>query len=176
MKWIAAGAFALCLGLPAQASVVSSANTGFEVRHSVNLVVPTDIAFSAFGEIGRWWDKGHTYSGDSANMSLELAPGSCFCERLPAGGGIEHMRVAYVKPGERVVLTGALGPLLFEAVNGVMDVKVERIAGGSRVTMSYKASGFANGGAAKLAPLVDQVLAEQMRRYRAYAAARPQTR
>ena len=56
------------------------------------------------------------------------------------------MRVAYVVPGERMVLTGALGPLLYEATTGVMDVKVERIAGGSRVTLNYRAAGFANGG------------------------------
>src|SRR3712207_9532091 len=123
MKWIAAGTFALWLATPLQASVVSSSSNGFEVSQVVNLVVPTQTAFAAFGDIGRWWDKEHTYSGDSANMSLELAPGSCFCERLPNGGGIEHMRVSYLQPGERVVLTGALGPLLFEAVNGVMDVK-----------------------------------------------------
>jgi hypothetical protein len=80
------------------------------------------------------------------------------------------MRVTYVQPGERMVLTGSLGPLLFEATAGVMDVKVERIAGGSRVTMNYRAAGFAKGGAANMAPLVDQVLGEQMKRFRVYAA------
>ena len=40
-----------------------------------------------------------------------------------------------------------LGPLLYEATAGVMDVKVERIAGGSRVTMNYRAAGFAKGNA-----------------------------
>ena len=54
-----------------------------------------------------------------------------------------------------------------------MDVKVERIAGGSRVTLDYKAAGFANGGAEKLAPLVDQVLGDQFARYRKFAAAIP---
>ncbi len=33
-----------------------------------------------------------------------------------------------------------------------MDVKVERIAGGSRVTMNYRAAGFAKGGAAEWRP------------------------
>ena len=112
----------------------------------------------------------HTYSGDAARMSLQMRPGGCFCETLDGGGGIEHMRVTYVQPGERMVLTGSLGPLLYEATAGVMDVKVERIAGGSRVTMNYRAAGFAKGGAAKMAPLVDQVLGEQMKRFRVYAA------
>ena len=56
-----------------------------------------------------------------------------------------------------------------------MDVQFERIAGGAKVTMDYKAAGFAEGGAEKLAPLVDSVLAEQMNRYRKFAASQPRT-
>ena len=165
MRAILAAALILAPGAAA-AEVVSAGPHGFHIRHSVQLVVPQPDAFAAFGNIASWWSDGHTYSGDAANLSLQLRPGGCFCERLPDGGGIEHLRVAYVAPGERVVLTGSLGPLLFEATNGVMDVQVERIAGGSRLTMEYKVSGFAEGGAEKLAPIVDQVLGEQMKRYR----------
>ena len=158
------------LATPAPAEVVSASSNGFHVRHSVQLVVPTANAFDSFMRVGSWWDDEHTYSGAASNLSLSPSPGSCFCERLPDGGGIEHLRVTYVKPGERMVLTGALGPLLFEATAGVMDVRVERIAGGSRVTLDYKAAGFASGGAERLARSVDQVLAQQMRRFRAFAA------
>jgi hypothetical protein len=83
------------------------------------------------------------------------------------------MRVTYIEPGKHVVLTGALGPLLYEAVTGVMDVQVKTIAGGAQLTLDYKAAGFAKGGADKLAPAVDSVLAGQMKRYRAYATSRP---
>lgn len=158
---------------PASASVVSAGEHGFEVQNSVNLVIPQEQAFAAFGQIGQWWNKAHTYSGDGKRMSMQLRPGGCFCEPLDNGGGIEHMRVTFIQPGERILLTGSLGPLLYEATAGVMDVKFERIAGGSRVTMNYRAAGFAKGGAAAMAPLVDQVLAEQMKRYRVYAAAAP---
>jgi len=143
------------------------------VRQTVNLVVPPDLAWSSFASIEAWWDPEHTYSGKSENLSLNLAPGGCFCERFPAGGGIEHMRVTYVDPGKRVVLTGALGPLLYEAATGVMDVQVKSVAGGSQLTLDYKVAGFANGGGDKLAPAVDSVLAAQMKRLRAYATARP---
>jgi uncharacterized protein YndB with AHSA1/START domain len=160
----------LMLPVSAAAEVVSASDHGFELQQSVNLVIPQPKAFAAFGQVGQWWSKAHTYSGDAARMSLQLRPGGCFCETLDGGGGIEHMRVTYVQPGEQVVLTGSLGPLLYEATMGVMDVKVERIAGGSRVTMKYRVAGFAKGGAEKLAPLVDQVLGDQMKRFRAYAA------
>ena len=158
---------------PASAAVLNSGDNGFEVQHSVNLVVTQSDAYAAFGQIGKWWNSEHTYSGDAQRMSLQLRAGGCFCEPLENGGGIEHMRVTYLQPGERVVLTGSLGPLLYEATTAVMDVKFERIAGGTRVTMNYRAAGFAKGGAAAMAPLVDQVLGDQMKRFRTYAAGAP---
>ena len=163
----------LLLASPAAASVLSAGDHGFEIQHSVNLVVPQPDAFNSFGRIGQWWNGEHTYSGDASRMTLQLRAGSCFCEPLDGGGGIEHMRVTFVQPGERVVLTGSLGPLLYEATTGVMDVKFDRIAGGTRVTMNYRAAGFAKGGASTMAPLVDQVLGDQMKRYRVFAAAAP---
>lgn len=165
----------MSLAAPAAAEVVSASSNGFEVRQTVNLTVRPEVAFANFGNVGAWWDNEHTYSGKAANMRLALSPGACFCETLPGGGGVEHMRVTYLDPGKRVVLTGSLGPLLYEATAGVMDVQVKSRAGGSQLVMSYRAAGFFNGGADKLAPLVDQVLAEQMRRYRAYVTARPRT-
>ena len=175
MKHILATAL-IGLGTPAAAEVVSANANGFEVRETVPLVVTPQIAFSAFRDIAAWWDPQHTYSGDSANLSLGLTPGGCFCERFPkTGGGIEHLRVSYVDPGKRIVLTGALGPLLYEATTGVMDVQVKSTAGGSQLVLDYKVAGFANGGAAKLASAVDAVLVEQMKRFRAYAVSRPKT-
>lgn len=164
--------FAACLlsATPAAAEVVSTDGNGFEVTHGVSLVIPVAQAYAAFGRIGAWWSDDHTYSGKAANLRLALQPGGCFCETIPAGGGVEHMRVALVLPNERIVMTGALGPVLYEAAAGVMDVKFERIAGGSKIIMSYRAAGFAKGGADKLAPVVDKVLGDQLRRLRAHAA------
>ena len=166
---------AIAVSVPASAEVVSSSSNGFEVREVVPLVVPPDIAWSSFANVSQWWDPDHTYSGKSDNLTLTLQPGGCFCERFPKGGGIEHMRVTYVEPGKHVVLTGALGPLLYEGAIGVMDVQVKQVAGGAQLTLDYKVAGFANGGADKLAPAVDGVLAAQMIRLRAYAARRPRT-
>jgi hypothetical protein len=164
----------LAVSMPASAEVVSADPHGFEVRESINLVVPPNTAWAAFVDVRSWWDPVHTYSGKSENLSLDLQPGGCFCERLPDGGGVEHMRVTYVDAGKQhLVLTGALGRLLYEAVTGVMDVQVKRIAGGAQVVLDYRAAGFAAGGADKLAPAVDGVLSEQMKRYRVFATSRP---
>jgi uncharacterized protein YndB with AHSA1/START domain len=171
MKYVAAALIAL--SAPASAEVVSASSNGFEVRETVPLVVPPNVAWSSFANVSQWWDPDHTYSGKSENLSLTLQPGGCFCERFPKGGGIEHMRVTYVEPGKHAVLTGALGPLLYEGTVGVMDVQVKPVAGGAQLTLDYKVAGFASGGADKLAAAVDGVLADQMTRLRTYAAHRP---
>jgi len=171
--------FALVLlagATPAAADVVSASPNGFAVRQAVPLVVKPEVAFAAFTAIPAWWDPAHTYTKKADNLTLNVMPGGCFCERFPdGGGGIEHLRVVYVEPGKRIIFTGALGPLLSMAVNGVLDVQVKSTGGGSVVTLDYRASGFYNGGADKLAPAVDGMLAGQMKRYRVYATARPKT-
>ena len=160
---------------PAPAEVVSSSANGFHIRETVQMVVPTDRAYAAFARLPLWWNKDHTYSGDPANLNLALTAGGCFCERLKDGGGVEHMRISFIDPGKRIVMTGSLGPLLYEATSAVMGIQFERVAGGARVTMDYKAAGFAEGGADKLAPIVDRVLADQMARYRKFAVGQPKT-
>jgi hypothetical protein len=95
---------------PSSAEVVTASANGFEVREIVPLVVPSDVAFEAFGALPAWWDPEHTSRGNSENLRFDLVPGRCFYERIPkTGGGVEHMPVAYVEPGKRVVLTGPLG-------------------------------------------------------------------
>ena len=156
---------------PASAEVVSSSPNAFEVRHQASVPVPPARLWAALGDVARWWHPDHTYSGDSANLRLDLRPGGCFCETTPKnGGGIEHLRVTYVAPGERAVLTGGLGPLLFEATAGVMDIEVKPAEGGSALRLTYRAAGFARNNAAALAKPVDTVLGEQVRRLAALAA------
>ena len=159
------------LAAPASAEVLHSGPNSFEIEHVTPLVVPPAQAWAALYAIGGWWNKEHTYSGASRNLSLQLRAGGCFCERIPEdGGGVEHMRVAYVVPGKRLVMTGGLGPLLYEATSGVMDIQIESTGSGSKVTMNYRATGFHKNDAAKTAPLVDKVLGDQMKRLRAFAA------
>lgn len=160
---------------PASADVVSASDHALHIRETVQMVVPTDRAYAAFARLPQWWNKDHTYSGDSANLALALMPGGCLCEKLKDGGGVEHMRISFIDPGKRIVMTGSLGPLLYEATSGVMDIQFERIAGGAKVTMDYRAAGFAEGGADKLAPIVDSVLSDQMVRYRKFAVIQPKS-
>lgn len=170
MKSLFAAA-ALVVAAPASAAVVSSSGHAFEISHSAIVPLAPADAMRAFANVSGWWSAAHTYSGSASNLSMSLQPGGCFCERLPNGGGIEHLRVTYVDPAKRLVLTGSLGPLLYEATAGVMDVRFAAVGSGSRVTLNYRAAGFANGGADAMAPVVDKVLGGLVANYVVHANA-----
>ena len=163
-------AVALSIATPASAVVVGADSHGFELRHTLDLPIAPVQALAAFGQVGSWWSKDHTYSGDATRLSLQLRPGGCWCERLDGGGGVEHLRVAYYQPGERVVLTGGLGPLLFEGTSGVMDVRATKTKTGSQLVINYRVAGFARANGTEMALGVDQVLRQQTERLRAFAS------
>jgi uncharacterized protein YndB with AHSA1/START domain len=146
---------------PAPAEVKSSSATGFEVEAKALVAATPAQTYAMLGRIGEWWERSHTYSGDAANLRLQLRPGGCFCERLK-GGGVEHMRVVYAEPGKRLRLQGGLGPLQGEAVAGTLTWTLKAVPGGTEVTQSYVVGGFVRGGADKLAAPVDMVLGQQL--------------
>ncbi|MEA3057752.1 MAG: hypothetical protein QOF34_567 [Sphingomonadales bacterium] len=167
MKLIAA--IVLLLAAPATASVVHSDNHAFEVTQSVDVSLSPADALAAFTRVSSWWMADHTYSGNPANLSLDPRPGGCLCEKFPGGGGVEHLRVTYFEPGKILILTGAMGPLLHEAVDGVLIVHADPVAGGARVTLDYRASGFFNGGGEKFAAMVDRMLGDSIGHYQKFA-------
>lgn len=145
--------------------VVDSSETGFTSRNTVEVEVSPAAGYDALvGDVGRWWDAAHTYSGDSANLSIEDEAGGCFCERLPNGGSVQHLVVVYAEPGKRLRLRGALGPLQSMAVAGSMTFDVEASGNGATITLTYVVGGYspAEGGLGALAEVVDGVLRGQL--------------
>ena len=59
--------------------------------------------------------------------------------------------------------------MLYDATAGVMDVQFERDRRRHAGDDGLSAAGFAKGGADKMAPLVDEVLGAQLKRYREFA-------
>jgi hypothetical protein len=152
-------------GRPAQADVVESAPGGFVVRTVASVAATPARAYDVLvRDVGLWWDPEHTYSGDAKNLSIDPRPGGCFCEALAKGGGVQHMTVVLAMPGQRLRMAGALGPLQEAAVAGSLTWEIEDKAGQAEITMTYVAGGFRSGGLQGLAPLVDAVLATQVRR------------
>src|SRR5258708_36324901 len=99
------------IAAPLRGEVIESAATGFLVRHTAAINAPPATVYAALTDgVGGWWDPAHTLSHDARNLSVDAKPGGCFCERLPGGGGVQHMSVVYASPGKLLRLTGAIGP------------------------------------------------------------------
>ncbi|HVG55091.1 MAG TPA: SRPBCC family protein [Vicinamibacterales bacterium] len=168
LVWAALVAVLICAPAGAAADVVDSAAGGFTLKTTVQVATPPARTYQALLDIGSWWNKDHTYSGDAKNLSIAAQPGGCYCEKLPDGGAVEHGRVVNLVPGSLLRLQTALGPLQELGVTGSMTWQVAASGQGSTVTMTYVVGGYAPGGLQKLAPLVDQVLAQQVQNLKAF--------
>lgn len=156
---------------PAAAEVTTS-DQGFIVRNSTTIAAPPAEVWAALIQPSRYWNPAHSYSGDSANMSLEPRAGGCFCEALPDGGSVEHLRVTMVQPNQVLRLSGALGPLGTEGLAGGLTWQLEAADGGTRVTQTYVVGGNMRFERAVISAGVDGVLREQLTRLSALFPAR----
>jgi uncharacterized protein YndB with AHSA1/START domain len=135
------------LAVPLRGEVIESTAAGLIVRNTAAINAPPAKVYAALTDgVGRWWDPAHTFSNDARNLSLDAKPGGCFCERLPDGGGLEHMRVIYASPGKLLRLSGAIGPLQEAALAGTMTWSLSQAGGGTTVELSDAVGGFRAGG------------------------------
>ena len=162
---------ALAIWGGARAEVVDSQPGGFTTRQSLTIAAPAATVWAALGKIGAWWNPVHTYSGNAANLSIELKPGGVFLETLGEGGGVRHMVVVYVKPNEALRLDGALGPLQAFGVSGHLTWSLKEKDGVTLFTQTYDVGGHAPGGLGSLAAPVDEVLGGQAARLKQYVEA-----
>jgi len=151
------------------AEVKSAAADGFVSMHSKRVEAAPSKVYAALPQIDRWWDGGHSYSGDSANFSLKPEAGACFCERWK-DGEVEHGRVVMAIRDQTLRLQTALGPLQGRAVNGVLTFQLKPEDGGKAtlLTLTYTVNGASGSALDQSAPAVDRVLGEQFRRLGSY--------
>ncbi|WP_342250087.1 SRPBCC family protein [Sphingomonas sp. OTU376] len=155
-------ALALVAASPAAAEVTASTETSFTVTEKLTVAAPAAKVWATLVAPSLWWNKDHTWSGSAANLSLDPRPGGCWCEKLPKGGGVEHMRVVYAAPGEMLRLSGGLGPLQAMPASAVMTVTLTPGADGksTAVVFTYAVAGAP--GLGRIAAPVDGVLAGQV--------------
>jgi uncharacterized protein YndB with AHSA1/START domain len=173
IKGLAPLILALTVAGPATAEVKSATPNGFEAATTVTIAASPDRVYAAFGEVDRWWSSSHTFSRASANLSLELRAGACFCERLKGGGSVQHLQVVYAAPGEGLRLRGALGPLQVEGVDGALAWTLKPTEGGTSLTQSYVVGGYIRSGMEQCVSRVDRVLDEQLQRLKSFVEGKP---
>ena len=160
----------LAFAAPAAAEVTSSSPIHFDIESRVVVAATPARAYEALGQPSLWWNGAHSYSGNAANLRLELWAGGCFCETLPDGGTVEHMHVVQILPGRVIRMTGGLGPLQAEALTGTLTWSLRAVPEGTEITSVYLVSGHVRGDTGSYAAPVDAVLREQLERLRQHLA------
>ena len=168
---IAAAAIALLAAAPARAEVKQSWAAGFRLENGATIDAPPEKVWAALGQVGKWWNGAHSYSGDSANMTMALTPGGCFCEALPklgAGAGVQHGVVVMAMPSQTLRINAPLGPLQGEGVAAALTFTLKATAdGGTEVVESFNVGG-ARPEIVGYAAGIDGVVGEQLTRLKAF--------
>lgn len=160
------------LAVPREAAaiVVDSTDNGFTVRHEILIGCHPDSIFRYLTrDVSKWWDPAHTWSGKAENLVIQTKANGCFCEKLENGGSVKHMSVVFVEPGKLLRLQGGLGPLQMLAVVGTLTFEIIPSVPAPRVSVIYTVGGYSPSGLKHIAPVVDQVLGDQVKRLKDYA-------
>ncbi|MBS1911246.1 MAG: ATPase [Bacteroidetes bacterium] len=162
-------AVAVLLPAAARGEVVESSANGFLVHNSIIVRGTTSAAYAAFVEhVADWWSPSHTFTGDPANLSIDPRPGGCLCEKLPNGGGVQHLVVVAVAPGSVIRFSGAMGPLQAYGVAGSMTCTFAAHGDSTTIDQIYNVGGYFKGGLDKIAPIADTVLRELLASLQSY--------
>ena len=165
-RFLVAAVMAASIAPPALAEVTDRSPEGFELVETATIAAAPAKVWAALVEPARWWDSGHTYSGDAKNLSIDLVTG-CFCERLP-NGYVRHMTVVYADGGSTLRMSGGLGPLQQSGAVGALEITLKPQGAGTQVKLTYDVGGYAKGGLeATWAAPVDIVLGQQLTRLKA---------
>jgi hypothetical protein len=147
----------------ASAEVRARTDNGFTLGYERPVRAGPDTVLETVAMPSGWWSSDHTYSGDAANIRLDMIPGGCWCEALP-GGGIKHAEVVMVWPERRMVRFDApFGPLQGMGADAVLTMTwSDPPDGGERVLRwTFVVSGPGTGA---MADVIDGVMTEQFRR------------
>jgi len=153
---------------PVAAEIVSRSEDAFTLKfQGPTRLGPAGVP-DAFSEVELWWDPAHSYSGDAANLSLDLAPGGCWCEAMPDGTRFDHGRVVSDVYGE-IRLHAPFGPLRSMATRADLIVTYPLLGGVVTPTWTFIVEGP---GVGALAEPVDGVMGGGFARWIAHMDAR----
>lgn len=155
----------LGVGSVAHAEVRAGTGGSFTIHHEAVSKEPTAAAYQRFQDIASWWDGAHSYSGDAKNLSIDVSPGGCWCEKLPEDGFVEHMRAILAIPNKMLRFSGGLGPLQAVAASAVLTVSFMPVEGGTKVVFHYVVVGSDGEKVGELGDPVDQVMGAALKRF-----------
>lgn len=167
----------LFAAVPLRAEIIAMTADGFVTRDTASVSADPLETWLALTKPGEWWADQHSWSGDAKNMHLTPQGGGCFCERIPVGdsgkssameGSARHAEVIQAFPMKVLRMRGGFGPLQSEPATGVLTITLKEVEGGTRILWEYNVGGPMRYKVAEIAPAVDAVMSEQLKRLRAH--------
>lgn len=147
-----------------RAEVVSRSENAFTLTFTGSTALGPAGLPAAMADVSQWWDPEHSYTGDAANLSLDLTPGGCWCEAMPDGTAFDHGRTVSVVFGE-MRFHAPFGPLRSVATRA--DLIVTYTVADRRVTPTW--TFIVEGpGVGAMADPVDGVMGNGFARWIAY--------
>lgn len=158
---------ALAIGLVAttqtHADVVEASGDHYVLKHEGRSTLSPADLWARLIKPETWWHPDHSYSGDAGNLSLEPVAGGLWREEWE-DGSVLHGEVLNAVPGKLLRLDAPFGPLQGMGVSVVWTISIKADGTGSLVTFDEIANGSASSKLDALAPAVDGVKGEAMRR------------
>ncbi|WP_300379856.1 hypothetical protein [Henriciella sp.] len=155
--------FLAATAAPAGAEIVAASPEHYELHHEATSSLTPEELWERLIHPEDWWAPAHTYSGDAANLSLDLQAGGLWREDWD-GGSVSHGSVLMVREGEQLRLDAPFGPLQGMAVKVSWTITIEPDGEGARATFKEVANGSVSSALGQIAPAVDSVKSEAMQR------------
>ena len=162
---IAGIVLALALIVPAtgQAEVLSVSDTHFALRQEARSELTPEQLWQRLIRPATWWHPDHTYSGDAANLSLDVQAGGLWREDWD-GRSVAHGRVLFVDPGKVLRLDAPFGPLQGLGAYTMWTITITPDENGSAVVFDEVSTGPPTAKLTDVAGAVDYVKSEAIRR------------
>ena len=153
---------------PARADTSHVSASGFTITFATTVESDPQRVYQAFTQLPSWWKSDHTWSGQAANLSIDAQAGGCWCERWGTGNSAMHGRVLLALPGSALRFQAWLGPLQEMPIAGVLTFGTAHRDGATRLRVTYRVAGTPDLALDKLAPAVDGVIGEQVKRLKSF--------
>ncbi len=145
------------------AEVISVSDTHFALRHEARSNLSPQQIWDRLVQPSTWWHPDHTYSGDAANLSLDLQAGGLWREDWD-DKSVAHGRVLFVDPGKVLRLDAPFGPLQGLGAYTVWTITITPDEDGSVVVFDEVSTGSPVAKLTDVASAVDYVKGEAIRR------------
>ncbi len=165
MRILLASLLFVVMSAPAMAEVTAATPDHYTLNHDGTSPLAPDALWARLIKPADWWHPDHTYSGDASNLSLKAKAGGQWREVWDAGS-TSHGVVLLVEDEKTLRLNAPFGPLQGMGVTVVWTISLalDEETGGTKVTFTEIANGSPASKLDEIAPAVDFVKTEAMRR------------